>query len=61
MGRPKKVEVNEVVELEDLVEKPIVTVPVKSEKDMLLELYTTLKGHGINSIGDLENKIANCR
>lgn len=32
--------------------------PVKTEKEKLLELYQTLKDLGINSIGDLEQKIA---
>ena len=35
-----------------------VIAPVKSEKNMLLELYATLKTLGINSIGDLEGKIS---
>lgn len=33
-------------------------VLVKSEKEVLLELYKTLKDLGINSIGDLEVKIS---
>ena len=33
----------------------------KSEKEILLDLYKTLKELGVNSISDLENKIANCR
>ena len=40
---------------------PTPTIPeikVKSEKEVLLELYQTLKDLGVSSIGDLENKIA---
>ena len=33
----------------------------KTEKEKLLELYQTLKDLGINSISDLENKIANIK
>lgn len=55
-GRPKKiVEVSNV----DSTGTIAVIAPVgKSEKDMLLELYATLKALGINSIGDLEGKIS---
>ena len=31
---------------------------VKTEKERLLDLYQTLKDLGVNSISDLENKIA---
>ena len=33
-------------------------IKVKSEKEVLLDLYKTLKSLGINSISDLENLIA---
>lgn len=33
----------------------------KTEKEILLELYKTLKDLGINSIGDLEVKISRCQ
>ncbi len=67
MARPKKVvdEVGDIIELEDLVVKPVakeeVKVVEKTEKEKLLELYEILKGRGIRSISDLENLIANCR
>jgi len=32
---------------------------VKTEKEVLLDLYDDLKARGIRSIGDLENQIAN--
>ena len=38
--------------------EPEVVVRRPSEKETLLALYKTLKDLGINSIGDLENKIA---
>ena len=67
MARPKKVvdEVGDIIELEDLVVKPVakeeVKVVEKTEKEKLLELYEILKGRGIRSISDLANLIANCR
>lgn len=53
-GRPKKV-----IEVPSEVSQE--KVKVQSEKEKLLELYSTLKDLGINSIGDLENRIANAR
>ena len=46
--------------LEDIIVKPIEVhmAKVNNEKEELLALYQTLKNLGINSIGDLENKIA---
>jgi len=42
-----------------LTPTPIIPeIKVKSEKEVLLELYQTLKDLGIRRIGDLENKIA---
>lgn len=38
-----------------------VVIETKSEKEILLELYKTLKDLGINSISDLENKISNIK
>lgn len=61
MGRRKKtiegVEVD--IETEESINE--VQAEIVSEKDALLALYKTLKDLGINSIGDLENRIANCR
>lgn len=56
---PKKKIVND-VEVDEETVKAIeeVRATVVSEKDALLALYKTLKDLGINSIGDLENKIA---
>ena len=46
--------------IDDLIEKPAVETlrPFVNERDNLLALYKTLKDLGINSIGDLENKIS---
>ena len=41
-------------------EEPKDIQEVSSEKTHLLALYKELKDRGINSIGDLENKIARC-
>ena len=55
MARKKIEKEEEAIEIEADVHTD---VPVVSEKDKLLALYKTLKDLGINSIGDLENKIA---
>ena len=61
MGRPKKVVegVEEVsVEVVADVAESISSIPVKSEKEKLLELYEEMKARGIRSISDIENQIA---
>ena len=60
MARKKKEESveEEVVELEDAVQSPVLPPQGKSEKERLLELHKTLKDLSINSISDLENLIA---
>ncbi len=54
---PKAQTKNINIEVEDVAEVHQ-DIPQKSEKEKLLELYQTLKDLGINSIGDLENKIS---
>ena len=64
-GIPKKIKEikididNEVDEVDET--EPICPFQVKTEKEILLELYETLKSRNIRSIGDLENQIANCQ
>lgn len=53
----KKIETTE-TEVETTSEATPEIPKVKTEKERLLELYQTLKDLGINSIGDLEQKIA---
>lgn len=48
----------EEVEVSFLADDKTVILPVKSEKEKLLELYQQLKDLGIHSISDLENLIA---
>ena len=43
---------------EPVISKVENSVVVLTEKEKMLELYQTLKDLGINSISDLENKIA---
>lgn len=43
------------IKIEEEIEE---TAPQESEKDKLLALHKTLKDLGVNSIGDLEVKIA---
>ena len=59
MGRPKKVieGVEEVKEPIEIVEKPVEAVKL-SEKEELEVIYKFMKDRGINSISDIENKIA---
>ncbi len=52
-----KAKINNIKVEEDIAEVHQ-DIPQKSEKEKLLELYQVLKDLGINSIGDLENKIA---
>jgi queuine/archaeosine tRNA-ribosyltransferase len=48
---------------EEVIETPVV-IPVaikpieKTEKELLVECYEFMKSRGINSISDIENKIA---
>mgnify|MGYP001580903660 CR=1 FL=1 len=60
-GRPRKVIEGEDIEeavMEINEEKECCQPAEKTEKEKLLELYAELKALGINSIGDLEVKIA---
>ena len=50
----KKNEIKEEVK----TETPVLTPPVLSERAELEIVYKFLKDRGLNSIGDLENKIA---
>lgn len=54
MPKLKRVEIEKELE----ISAPIISKE-KTEKEKLLELYQTLKDLNINSISDLENKIAN--
>ena len=58
MPRKKKLEEGEVAP--EVIET-CTDCPEKTEKEKLLELHAKLVELGIHSIGDLENKIANCR
>jgi fructose-1-phosphate kinase PfkB-like protein len=62
MAKKKKVEEVPVEEvIKSLEEADVIAVkglPEKSEKDILLEVYEFMKSRGINSISDIENKIA---
>ena len=46
----------EVVEKKVVAETPVIAT--KTEKELLTECYEFMKSRGINSIGDIENKIA---
>jgi len=39
-------------------EEEVVVVTPKTEKELLTECYEFMKSRGVNSIGDIENKIA---
>lgn len=46
---------------EEVIETPVATpveIKVKTEKELLVECYEFMKSRCINSISDIENKIA---
>jgi len=55
MAKEKKIK-KKVLKKKEVIVKPI--IKVKTEKEILLELYQNLKDRGIGRISDLENLIA---
>ena len=60
MARKKNEEKEIKEEAEEVLEEVLESsdIPIKTEKEKLLELYQTFKDLGINSISDLEVKIS---
>lgn len=55
----KKKLIKKIIPVSKVSEAPEMIDSIPTEKEILLGLYEDLKSRGINSIGDLENRIAN--